>query len=114
MLVVDDNILVVLLRRCLGSLVCRVALSSLKDADRQPLDECVRRVERGSRIVGVVPLDTKLVLQVCAENVEPIHSDDLSGDAEVGYAVAPGHCTPPCFLVGYFLLVTSLSVSHDG
>ena len=29
-----------------------------------PLDEGVRRVERGSRIVAVVPHDFKLVLQV--------------------------------------------------
>ena len=40
----------------------------LKDADRNQLDDSIRRVERGSRIVAVVPFDTKLVLQVSAND----------------------------------------------
>uniref|UniRef100_A0A6Q2XQB8 Elongator complex protein 1 n=1 Tax=Esox lucius TaxID=8010 RepID=A0A6Q2XQB8_ESOLU len=36
-------------------------------------DETLRRVERGSRIVTVVPLDTRLVLQMPRGNLETIH-----------------------------------------
>ncbi|XP_036431639.1 elongator complex protein 1 [Colossoma macropomum] len=36
-------------------------------------DESVRRVERGSRIVTVVPQDTKLILQMPRGNLETIH-----------------------------------------
>ncbi|XP_048252379.1 elongator complex protein 1-like isoform X2 [Haliotis rufescens] len=48
-------------------------LPSLSDGKAHPFDECVRRVERGSRIVTVVPEATKLVLQMPRGNLEVIH-----------------------------------------
>ncbi|XP_046559311.1 LOW QUALITY PROTEIN: putative elongator complex protein 1 [Haliotis rubra] len=48
-------------------------LPSLSDGKAHPFDESVRRVERGSRIVTVVPEDTKLVLQMPRGNLEVIH-----------------------------------------
>ncbi|XP_042304851.1 elongator complex protein 1 isoform X2 [Sceloporus undulatus] len=38
-----------------------------------PNSETLRKIERGSRIVTIVPLDTKLVLQVPRGNLETIH-----------------------------------------
>ncbi len=49
------------------------ALPSLSDGKAHPFDESVRRVERGSRIVCVVPDETKLVLQMPRGNLETIH-----------------------------------------
>ncbi|XP_041042916.1 elongator complex protein 1 isoform X2 [Carcharodon carcharias] len=49
------------------------ALSHLTSSDYQPNDETVRRVERGSRIVTVVPQDTKLLLQMPRGNLEVVH-----------------------------------------
>lgn len=49
------------------------ALLNLSSTDSQPNDETVRRVERGSRIVTVVPQDAKLVLQMPRGNLEVIH-----------------------------------------
>ncbi|XP_051785859.1 elongator complex protein 1 [Erpetoichthys calabaricus] len=42
-------------------------------ADASQNDEIVRRVERGSRIVTVVPQDTKVILQMPRGNLETIH-----------------------------------------
>ena len=41
-----------------------VGLPVLKESISNPLDENIRRVERGSRIVTAVTQDTKVVLQV--------------------------------------------------
>uniref|UniRef100_A0A4W3IAW3 Elongator complex protein 1 n=1 Tax=Callorhinchus milii TaxID=7868 RepID=A0A4W3IAW3_CALMI len=49
------------------------ALANLVSSDSQPNDETVRRVERGSRIVTVVPQDSKLILQMPRGNLETIH-----------------------------------------
>ena len=49
------------------------AVVSLSDNKSHPYDESVRRVERGSRIVCVVPEDTKLILQMPRGNLETIH-----------------------------------------
>ncbi|XP_060695479.1 elongator complex protein 1 [Hemiscyllium ocellatum] len=49
------------------------ALSQFSSHVSQPNDETVRRVERGSRIVTVVPQDTKLILQMPRGNLEVIH-----------------------------------------
>ncbi|XP_077201588.1 elongator complex protein 1 isoform X2 [Paroedura picta] len=38
-----------------------------------PDDETLRKIERGSRIVAIVPQDTKLILQVPRGNLETIH-----------------------------------------
>ncbi|XP_067886712.1 elongator complex protein 1 isoform X2 [Heterodontus francisci] len=59
--------------RCLNLRTTLKALSHLSSSDSQPNDETVRRVERGSRIVTVVPQDTKLVLQMPRGNLEVIH-----------------------------------------
>ncbi|KAJ8304476.1 hypothetical protein KUTeg_018059 [Tegillarca granosa] len=48
-------------------------LPTLSDGKAHPFDESIRRVERGSRIVCVVPDDTKLVLQMPRGNLETIH-----------------------------------------
>ncbi|XP_038660039.1 elongator complex protein 1 [Scyliorhinus canicula] len=53
------------------------ALSHLSSSDSQPNDETVRRVERGSRIVTVVPQDTKLLLQMPRGNLEVVHHHAL-------------------------------------
>ncbi|ELT93767.1 hypothetical protein CAPTEDRAFT_152268 [Capitella teleta] len=47
-------------------------LPGLSDARSHPFDESVRRVERGSRIVCSVAMDTKLVLQMPRGNLEVI------------------------------------------
>ncbi|XP_072524985.1 elongator complex protein 1 [Salminus brasiliensis] len=60
--------------RCL-----RMATMSLKDlkaalsSEATQNDESTRRVERGSRIVTVVPQDTRLILQMPRGNLETIH-----------------------------------------
>ncbi|KAL4228237.1 hypothetical protein ACF0H5_013670 [Mactra antiquata] len=48
-------------------------LPSLSDGKSHPFDESIRRVERGSQIVVVVPNDTKLILQMPRGNLETIH-----------------------------------------
>ncbi|XP_064620717.1 putative elongator complex protein 1 isoform X2 [Lineus longissimus] len=48
-------------------------LPTLSDGKEHPYDESIRRVERGSRIVCIVPEDTKLVLQMPRGNLETIH-----------------------------------------
>ncbi|XP_069778820.1 elongator complex protein 1 isoform X2 [Narcine bancroftii] len=48
-------------------------LLHLPNSDSQPNDETVRRTERGSRIVTVVPQDAKLILQMPRGNLEVIH-----------------------------------------
>ncbi|XP_038077716.1 elongator complex protein 1-like isoform X2 [Patiria miniata] len=53
---------------------CRcISLNSNPKAESKSLDESIRRVERGSRIVVVVPGDTKLILQMPRGNLETIH-----------------------------------------
>ncbi|XP_065189160.1 putative elongator complex protein 1 [Sycon ciliatum] len=59
--------------RCISLTTPVSELTVLKDADRNQLDDSIRRVERGSRIVAVVPFDTKLVLQMPRGNLETIH-----------------------------------------
>ncbi|XP_067839650.1 elongator complex protein 1 [Heptranchias perlo] len=49
------------------------ALPNLSSGDSQPNDETVRRVERGSHIVTVVPQDSKLLLQMPRGNLEVVH-----------------------------------------
>uniref|UniRef100_A0A4W3IAU6 Elongator complex protein 1 n=1 Tax=Callorhinchus milii TaxID=7868 RepID=A0A4W3IAU6_CALMI len=58
--------------RCL-SLKDTSLKANLVSSDSQPNDETVRRVERGSRIVTVVPQDSKLILQMPRGNLETIH-----------------------------------------
>ncbi|XP_059830752.1 elongator complex protein 1 isoform X1 [Hypanus sabinus] len=60
--------------RCLNLRTASLkALLHLSSSDSQPNDETVRRVERGSRIVTVVPHDAKLILQMPRGNLEVIH-----------------------------------------
>ena len=49
-----------------------VDISFMSSESEQAFDENVRRVERGSRIVTVVPSDTKLVLQMPRGNLETV------------------------------------------
>ncbi|XP_063776122.1 elongator complex protein 1 isoform X2 [Pseudophryne corroboree] len=49
------------------------ALEALLNNTSSPNDETVRKVERGSRIVTVVPQDTKVILQMPRGNLETIH-----------------------------------------
>uniref|UniRef100_A0A671MHM0 Elongator complex protein 1 n=1 Tax=Sinocyclocheilus anshuiensis TaxID=1608454 RepID=A0A671MHM0_9TELE len=48
-------------------------LQSALSSDANQNDETVRKVERGSRIVSVVPQDTRLILQMPRGNLETIH-----------------------------------------
>ncbi|MEE6508366.1 hypothetical protein FKM82_020719, partial [Ascaphus truei] len=48
-------------------------LEALLSSTFSPNDETVRKVERGSRIVTVVPQDTKLILQMPRGNLETVH-----------------------------------------
>ena len=48
-------------------------LYSMSQGKSISIDETIRRVERGSRIVIAVPNDTKLVLQMPRGNLETIH-----------------------------------------
>ncbi|KAI1239808.1 hypothetical protein IHE44_0011242 [Lamprotornis superbus] len=56
-------------RCCTGGMIGPVSLSSAA----APSSETLRKVERGSRIVTVVPQDTKVVLQMPRGNLETIH-----------------------------------------
>ncbi|KAM4706912.1 elongator complex protein 1 [Discoglossus pictus] len=60
--------------RCLSlkSTSVRV-LEELLSNKSSPNDETIRKVERGSRIITVVPQDTKLVLQMPRGNLETVH-----------------------------------------
>ncbi|XP_043916910.1 elongator complex protein 1 [Protopterus annectens] len=49
------------------------ALPALLTTNSSSNDETVRRIERGSRIVTVVPSDSKLILQMPRGNLETIH-----------------------------------------
>ncbi|XP_075718904.1 elongator complex protein 1 [Rhinoderma darwinii] len=49
------------------------ALEALLNGTSNSNDETVRKVERGSRIVTVVPQDTKVILQMPRGNLETIH-----------------------------------------
>ncbi|XP_061166857.1 putative elongator complex protein 1 [Saccostrea echinata] len=59
--------------RCICRKTRVEVLPTLSDGKAHPFDESIRRVERGSRIVTVVPDDTKLVLQMPRGNLETIH-----------------------------------------
>ncbi|KTG41645.1 hypothetical protein cypCar_00026431, partial [Cyprinus carpio] len=48
-------------------------LQAALSSDANQNDETVRKVERGSRIVSVVPQDTRLILQMPRGNLETIH-----------------------------------------
>uniref|UniRef100_A0A672PKG0 Elongator complex protein 1 n=1 Tax=Sinocyclocheilus grahami TaxID=75366 RepID=A0A672PKG0_SINGR len=50
-----------------------LSLQSALSSDANQNDETVRKVERGSRIVSVVPQDTRLILQMPRGNLETIH-----------------------------------------
>ncbi|XP_067313213.1 elongator complex protein 1 [Pseudorasbora parva] len=59
---------------CLNlSMISVKGLQSALSADANQNDETVRKVERGSRIVSVVPQDTRLILQMPRGNLETIH-----------------------------------------
>nr|XP_021392787.1 elongator complex protein 1 isoform X2 [Lonchura striata domestica] len=57
---------------CLKNLSVKALQASLSSA-ASPNSETLRKVERGSRIVIVVPQDTKVVLQMPRGNLETIH-----------------------------------------
>ncbi|KAI1888284.1 hypothetical protein AGOR_G00183440 [Albula goreensis] len=60
--------------RCLS--LSRLSVKGLQTAlssDSGQNDETLRRVERGSRIVTVVPQDTRLILQMPRGNLETVH-----------------------------------------
>ncbi|NWT72124.1 ELP1 protein, partial [Prunella himalayana] len=57
---------------CLKNLSVKALQASLSGA-AAPNSETLRKVERGSRIVTVVPQDTKVVLQMPRGNLETIH-----------------------------------------
>ncbi|XP_050400730.1 putative elongator complex protein 1 [Patella vulgata] len=59
--------------RCISLNTKLKDLPSLSDGKEHPFDESIRRVERGSRIVLVVPDDTKLILQMPRGNLEGIY-----------------------------------------
>uniref|UniRef100_A0A8C1XJA5 Elongator complex protein 1 n=1 Tax=Cyprinus carpio TaxID=7962 RepID=A0A8C1XJA5_CYPCA len=52
-------------------------LQSALSSDAHQNDETVRKVERGSRIISVVPQDTRLILQMPRGNLETIHHQAL-------------------------------------
>ncbi|KTG06138.1 hypothetical protein cypCar_00036051, partial [Cyprinus carpio] len=54
-----------------------MGLQSALSSDAHQNDETVRKVERGSRIVSVVPQDTRLILQMPRGNLETIHHQAL-------------------------------------
>ncbi|XP_078730604.1 elongator complex protein 1 [Lampetra fluviatilis] len=58
--------------RCVSRLAPVAALAGLPSGGDLPGDETVRRVERGSRIVALVPSDCRLVLQMPRGNLETI------------------------------------------
>ncbi|XP_018425490.1 PREDICTED: elongator complex protein 1 [Nanorana parkeri] len=49
------------------------ALEAVLSSTSSSNDETIRKVERGSRVVTVVPLDTKVILQMPRGNLETIH-----------------------------------------
>ncbi|NWY42619.1 ELP1 protein, partial [Sylvia atricapilla] len=57
---------------CLKNLTAKALQAGLSSA-AAPNGETLRRVERGSRIVTIVPQDTKVVLQMPRGNLETIH-----------------------------------------
>ncbi|XP_053858912.1 elongator complex protein 1 isoform X2 [Vidua macroura] len=57
---------------CLKNLSVKALQASLSSA-AAPNSETLRKVERGSRIVTIVPQDTKVVLQMPRGNLETIH-----------------------------------------
>ncbi|XP_030620667.1 elongator complex protein 1 isoform X2 [Chanos chanos] len=60
--------------RCLSLSTLSVkGLQTALESDAGQNDETLRRVERGSRIVTVVPQDTRLILQMPRGNLETIH-----------------------------------------
>ncbi|ESP00729.1 hypothetical protein LOTGIDRAFT_112482, partial [Lottia gigantea] len=59
--------------RCINLHTQLKDLPSLSDGKEHPFDESIRRVERGSRIVLVVPDDIKLILQMPRGNLEGIY-----------------------------------------
>ncbi|KAJ7339625.1 hypothetical protein OS493_006030 [Desmophyllum pertusum] len=63
--------------RCISLLPTTRGLPVLVEDKPHPLDENIRRVERGSRIVVAVTQDTKLVLQMPRGNLETIHPGSL-------------------------------------
>ncbi|XP_071794308.1 elongator complex protein 1-like isoform X2 [Asterias amurensis] len=60
--------------RCIS---LRTNPKDLSITDSKSIDETIRRVERGSRIVVAVPSDTKLILQMPRGNLETIHPRPL-------------------------------------
>ncbi|XP_068740348.1 elongator complex protein 1-like [Montipora capricornis] len=63
--------------RCISLLPDTRGLPVLLEDKSHPLDENIRRVERGSRIVVAVTQDTKVVLQMPRGNLETIHPRSL-------------------------------------
>ncbi|XP_067016133.1 elongator complex protein 1-like [Acropora muricata] len=63
--------------RCISLLPDSRGLPVLLEDQPHPLDENIRRVERGSRIVVAVTQDTKVVLQMPRGNLETIHPRSL-------------------------------------
>ncbi|XP_020621181.1 elongator complex protein 1-like isoform X1 [Orbicella faveolata] len=63
--------------RCISLLPTTRGLPVLVENKPHPLDENIRRVERGSRIVVAVTQDTKIVLQMPRGNLETIHPRSL-------------------------------------
>uniref|UniRef100_A0A8C9U140 Elongator complex protein 1 n=1 Tax=Scleropages formosus TaxID=113540 RepID=A0A8C9U140_SCLFO len=60
--------------RCLDlSSLSVKGLQTTLGSDAEPNDETLRRVERGSRVVTVVPQDGRLILQMPRGNLETIH-----------------------------------------
>uniref|UniRef100_A0A3Q2ZMF9 Elongator complex protein 1 n=1 Tax=Kryptolebias marmoratus TaxID=37003 RepID=A0A3Q2ZMF9_KRYMA len=59
--------------RCLQLSTLTVKLQAALASDGGQNDETLRRVERGSRIVTVVPQDTRVVLQMPRGNLETVH-----------------------------------------
>jgi len=63
--------------RCISLIPTSRGLPVLVEDKPHPLDENIRRVERGSRIVVAVTEDTKVVLQMPRGNLETIHPRSL-------------------------------------
>ena len=89
-------------------------LPVLLEDQPHPLDENIRRVERGSRIVVAVTQDTKVVLQVFHPTNE--HCLDMSFQsrhqclAEQFPQVKCGTCLVPCYSSVFFSLTRCLVV----
>ena len=65
------------LYRPIKSFLLILSPPDLSITDSKSIDETIRRVERGSRIVVAVPSDTKLILQMPRGNLETIHPRPL-------------------------------------